>query len=131
MEFDLSYLPPSTLPLRDPSSGAYYRRYQENTGSDQLAISLVLQDRYRRDLNFDPDSGPLYGERGVPAMGFDPWSYDSINKGRDVSVNKWFRGASSGRRYTYLQGMYWIRHSDEHSGYRQPLLHRVYSDGVV
>ena len=71
LEFDLSYLPPSTLPLRDPGSGAYYRRYQENTGSDQLHISLVLQDRYRRDLNFDPDSGPLYGERGLPAMGFD------------------------------------------------------------
>ena len=91
LEFDLSYLPPSTLHLRDPVSGAYYRRYQENTGSDHLQISLVLQDRYRRDLNFDPDSGPLYGERGLPVMGFEPWSYDNINKRRDASVNEWFR----------------------------------------
>ena len=128
LEFDLSYLPPSTLPLRDPSSGAYYRRYQENTGFDQLAISLVLQDRYRRDLNFDPDSGPLYGERGVPAMGFDPWSYDSINQRRDVRVNKWFRGAAAAGGTVDVGGNVSNLNSDEHSGYRQPLLHRVYSD---
>ncbi len=117
LEFDLSYLPPSTLHLRDPSSGAYYRRYQENTGSDQLHISLVLQDRYRRDLNFDPDSGPLYGERGLPVMGFDPWSYDSINKRRDAGVNEWFR----------VPPAVSDPDSDVHWGYRQSLLHRVYS----
>ena len=119
LEFDLSYLPPSTLPLRDPGSGAYYRRYQENTGSDQLHINLVLQDRYRRDLNFDPDSGPLYGERGLPAMGFDPWTYNSISRTeRDISVNKWLRFAVP---------------EDEvgsHHGYRQPPLNRVYSDDL-
>ena len=117
LKFDLSYLPPSTLHLRDPVSGAYYRRYQENTGSDHLQISLVLQDRYRRDLNFDPDSGPLYGERGLPVMGFEPWSYDSINSKRDVSVNEWFRAAA-------VQG---DADQDAHWGYRQSLLHRVYS----
>ena len=117
LEFDLSYLPPSTLHLRDPVSGAYYRRYQENTGSDHLQISLVLQDRYRRDLNFDPDSGPLYGERGLPVMGFEPWSYDSINRRRDVSVNEWSRPSPE-------QG---DTDKDAHWGYRQSLLHRVYS----
>ena len=131
LEFDLSYLPPSTLHLRDPSSGAYYRRYQENTGSDQLSISLVLQDRYRRDLNFDPDSGPLYGERGVPAMGFDPWSYDSINKRRDVSVNEWFRGLAAADGTLTSAGSMLDPASDEHSGYRQPLLNRVYSTTKV
>ena len=116
LEFDLSYLPPSTLPLRDPGSGAYYRRYQENTGSDQLHISLVLQDRYRRDLNFDPDSGALYGERGLPAMGFDSWTYDSIGDTRDVSVNEW-------SRFVVPQASVTI-----HDGYRQPSLNRVYSN---
>ena len=122
LEFDLSYLPPSTLHLRDPVSGAYYRRYQENTGSDQLHISLVLQDRYRRDFNFDPDSGPLYGERGLPVMGFEPWSYDNINKMRDVSVNEWFRTVlEAGETGTDTD-------RDVHWGYRQSLLHRVYSN---
>ena len=136
LEFDLSYLPPSTLHLRDPSSGAYYRRYQENTSSDQLHISLVLQDRYRRDLNFDPDSGPLYGERGLPAMGFDAWSYDSINGKRDSSVSEWFRGVprdSVAVDEDENSGTVTIddppdEESDKHSGYRQPLLNRVYSD---
>ena len=118
LEFDLSYLPPSTLPLRDPGSGAYYRRYQENTGFDQLHINLVLQDRYRRDLNFDPDSGSLYAERGLPAMGFEPWTYNSISDtGRDVSVNKWFR-------FFAEQDLGAV----EHHGYRQPSLNRVYSN---
>ena len=122
LEFDLSYLPPSTLHLRDPVSGAYYRRYQEDTGSDQLHISLVLQDRYRRDLNFDPDSGPLYGERGLPVMGLDPWSYDSINRKRDASVNEWFRTPPT---VSDLD-----TDTDVHWGYRQSLLHRVYSTGL-
>ena len=134
LEFDLSYLPPSTLPLRDPSSGAYYRRYQENTGSDQLYISLVLRDRYRRDLNFDPDSGPLYGERGLPAMGFDPWTYDNISSRRDAGVSEWFRDVQTGGRGQDVVDDFGNvdvpsdPDSHTHMGYRQPLLNRVYSD---
>ena len=67
--FDLGEIPPSSLRLRDPSTGGYYRRHQENTGSDQLSVTLVLRDEYRRDLNFDPDSGSLYAERGPAGHG--------------------------------------------------------------
>ena len=91
MKFDLSKLPPSTLHLRALGSGGYYRRHQENTGADQLHITLVLQDFHRRDFNFDPDVAGLYGEQGLPAMGFDPWTYDVINGKRDPDVNEWFR----------------------------------------
>ena len=113
--FDLGEIPPSTLRLRDPSTGGYYRRHQENTGSDQLHVTLVLRNEYRRDLNFDPDSGSLYAERGLPVMGVDPWTYDIIGAGRDPDVNEWFRTDDEA-----------LNPDQHHNGYRQPRLSRVY-----
>ena len=113
--FDLGEIPPSTLRLRDPATGGYYRRHQENTGSDQLYVTLVLRNEYRRDLSFDPDSGSLYGERGLPVMGVDPWTYDKIGEARDPDLNEWFRTGKS------------ISSNLKHDGYRQPTLSRVYS----
>ena len=107
--FDLGEIPPSTLRLRDPSTGGYYRRHQENTGSDQLYVTLVLRNEYRRDLNFDPDSGSVYGERGLPVMGIDPWTYDTIDAGRDPDVNEWFRKDNKA-----------VNPEQKHKGYRQP-----------
>ena len=69
----------------------------------------------------------MYGERGLPAMGFDPWSYDSINKGRGVSVNEWFRGLAAADGSLTSADSVLDPTWDEHSGYRQPLLNRVYS----
>ena len=112
--FDLGEIPPSTLRLRDPSTGGYYRRHQENTGSDQLHVTLVLRNEYRRDLNFDPDSGSLYAERGLPVMGIDPWTYDIIGGGRDPDVNEWFREENSP-----------VNPDQNHNGYRQPPGHHV------
>ena len=115
--FDPGEIPPSTLRMRDPSTGGYYRRHQENTGADQLFVTLVLRNEYRRDLNFDPDSGSLYEERGLPVMGIDPWAYDIVNGKRDPDVNEWFRDDA-------------VLESTEHrlhGGYRQPSLSKVYS----
>ncbi len=112
--FDLGEIPPSTLRLRDPSTGGYYRRHQENTGSDQLHVTLVLRNEYRRDLNFDPDSGSLYAERGLPVMGIDPWTYDKIGTARDHDLNEWFR----------VEGT--VDPNLPHKGYRQPELSRAY-----
>ena len=119
IEFDLSLLPPSTLHLRDPGSGAYYRRYQENTGSDELRISLVLQDRYRRDFHLDPDSGALYKGRGLPVMGFNSWTYDRIDLGRDSDLNEWRKDIDSA----------FVPTEFKHKGYRQPLLNKPYFGG--
>lgn len=124
VEFDLSRLPPSTLHLRDPGSGAYYRRHQENTPADQLVISLTLQDRYRRDALFDPDAGSVYGERGLPAMGFEPWTYDSLYLFIDPThrlpeLNEWHRDP--------IRGLLPV--DSVHVGYRQPRLDRVYPEG--
>ena len=113
--FDLGEIPPSTLRLRDPSTGGYYRRHQENTGADQLFVTLVLRNEYRRDLNFDPDSGSVYGERGLPVMGIDPWTYDRIGTARDPDLNEWFRVVVHG-----------IDPNLVHDGYRQPQLSRAY-----
>ena len=112
--FDLGEIPPSTLRLRDPSTGGYYRRHQENTGADQLFVTLVLRNEYRRDLNFDPDSGSLYEERGLPVMGIDPWTYDRIGVARDPDLNEWFRETKV------------IDPNLPHTGYRQPQLSRAY-----
>ena len=112
--FDLGEIPPSTLRLRDPSTGGYYRRHQENTGADQLSVTLVLRNEYRRDLNFDPDSGSLYEERGLPAMGINPWTYDQIGVARDPDLNEWFRAAEP------------VSSDLPHTGYRQPELSRAY-----
>ena len=112
--FDLGEIPPSTLRLRDPSTGGYHRRHQENTGADQLSITLVLRNEYRRDLNFDPDSGSLYKERGLPAMGIDPWTYDKIGVNRDPDLNEWFRVDTA------------VSTNLPHTGYRQPQLSRAY-----
>ena len=112
--FDLREIPPSTLRLRDPSAGGYYRRHQENTGSDQLSVTLVLRNEYRRDLNFDPDSGSLYGERGLPVMGVDPWTYDKIGETRDPDLNEWFRAPVV------------VDLNLKHGGYRQPELSWAY-----
>ena len=112
--FDLGEIPPSTLRLRDPSTGGYYRRHQENTGSDQLSVTLVLREEYRRDLNFDPDSGSLYAERGLPVMGVDPWTYDKVGAARDPDLNEWFRVPIP------------VDSDLEHGGYRQPELSRAY-----
>ena len=112
--FDLGEIPPSTLRLRDPSTGGYYRRHQENTGADQLYVTLVLRNEYRRDLNFDPDSGSVYEERGLPVMGIDPWTYDRIGETRDPDLNEWFRTDKA------------VGQDLKHEGYRQPELSRVY-----
>ena len=57
-EFDLAESGPSSVRNRDAQQGGYSRMHQEDTSSDELRISLVLKDKYRRDIeDYDPDKG--------------------------------------------------------------------------
>ena len=80
-EFDPAENDPSSTRNRDAGQGGYSRMHQEDTASDELRISLVLEDKYRRDIeDYDPDKGDLFSSRGLPAMGIEPWTYSSFRK---------------------------------------------------
>ena len=101
----------------------YSRMHQENTGGDEIRVTLTLGDKFRRDFDYDPDPGKLYSSRGLPAMGFKPWTYDLIGEYgfRDPEVNEWVRGEAP----TYPEG------GLVHNGYRQPRLNQPYEFLVV
>ena len=89
-EFDPAENSPSSTLSRDAGQGGYSRMHQEDTGSDELRISLVLEDKYRRDIeDYDPDEGDIFSSRGMPAMGIEPWTYARFGKGRHHSLNDW------------------------------------------
>ena len=113
-EFDPGNIAPSTVRSRDAHEGGYSRMHQKNTSSDELRISLVLKDKYRRDIeNYQPDMSNLgYSARGLPAMGFRPWTYVRVLTGRPEGLNDWF--SKKERR----------DQSVKHLGYRQPGLDR-------
>ena len=114
VEFDQRRVPPSGTSLLG-AGASYARQHQPDTGSDILRVTVELRSEYRRDLEaYEP--GPGYDPRPLPAMGFDPWTYDLVNKGRDYSVNEWVRG---GFNHVSLDTV-------EHQGYRQPTLSRPY-----
>ena len=111
-EVDLRKNPPSDQRSRSSLEAGYSRMHQENTESDEIQVVLELGKRHRRDFRYDPDPGGLYSSRGLPAMGFEPWTYDNINNGRDPEVNEWHPGQSEGPPFSAL----------DHRGYRQPRL---------
>ena len=89
--------------------------HQEDTGSDELRISLVLKDKYRRDIeDYDPDKGDIFTSRGLPAMGTEPWTYARFEFGRHHSLNDWKPGGEGADGIESLT----------HMGYRQPVLDR-------
>ena len=113
-EFDPGNIAPSTVRSRDALEGGYSRMHQKNTSSDELRISLVLKDKYRRDIeNYQPDMSNLgYSARGLPAMGFRPWTYVRVPTGRPEGLNDWFSKKEKGNQFV------------THLGYRQPGLDR-------
>ena len=113
-EFDPGDIAPSSVRSRDALEGGYSRMHQKNTSSDELRISLVLKDKYRRDIeNYQPDMSNLgYSARGLPAMGFRPWTYVRVPMGRPGGLNDWFSKTGQGQQ------------SVTHLGYRQPGLDR-------
>ena len=111
-EVDLRKNPPSDQRSRSSLEAGYSRMHQENTESDEIQVVLELGKKYRRDFRYDPDPGGLYSSRGLPAMGFEPWTYDNINSRRDPEVNEWHPGQSEGSSDAALV----------HHGYRQPRL---------
>ena len=115
-EFDPAENAPSSVRSRDAGEGGYSRMHQENTSSDELRISLVLEDKYRRDIeDYDPDTGNLYSSRGLPTMGIEPWTYVRSEKGRRHGLNDWNqRRDDAGTAVA----------SATHMGYRQPGLDR-------
>ena len=115
-EFDPAENAPSSTLSRDAGQGGYSRMHQEDTASDELRISLVLKDKYRRDIeDYDPDKGDLFTSRGLPVMGIEPWTYGRFEKGRHQSLNDWKPNIDSGP---------YIAQSVNHLGYRQPGLDR-------
>ena len=111
-EFDPAENSPSSTLSRDAGQGGYSRMHQEDTNSDELRISLVLKDKYRKDIeDYDPDKGNIFASRGLPAMGTEPWTYGRFEKGRHHSLNDWRPGRGVG---TYRVPPV------EHLGYRQP-----------
>ena len=110
-EFDPAENSPSSTLSRDAGQGGYSRMHQENTSSDELRISLVLKDKYRRDIeDYDPDKGDIFTSRGLPAMGSEPWTYGRFYYGRHHSLNDW----NPDKATSYLiPGV-------DHLGYRQP-----------
>ena len=114
-EFDPAQNSPSSTLSRDAGQGGYSRMHQEDTDSDELRISLVLEDKYRRDIeDYDPDKGNIFASRGLPAMGTEPWTYARFEKGRHHSLNDW-KGEVAGTDDIL---------SLIHMGYRQPMLDR-------
>ena len=111
-EVDLRKSPPSDQRSRSSLEAGYARMHQENTESDEIQVVLELGKKYRRDFRYDPDPGNLYSSRGLPAMGFDPWTYDNINNHRDPEVNEWHPGQVEGPPESPVV----------HHGYRQPRL---------
>ena len=69
-EFDPAENAPSSTLSRDAGQGGYSRMHQEDTDSDELRISLVLEDKYRRDIeDYDPDKGDIFSSRGPAGHG--------------------------------------------------------------
>ena len=110
---DLRKSPPSDQRSRSSLEAGYSRMHQENTESDEIQVVLELGKKYRRDFRYDPDPGGLYSSRGLPSMGFEPWTYDNINAGRDPEVNEWRPGQDDGSPDISVLA---------HQGYRQPRL---------
>ena len=96
-EVDLREAPVSSRMERDAMGSGYSRMHQENTGGDEIRVTLTLGDKFRGDFDYDPDPGKLYSSRGLPAMGFKPWTYDLIGEYgfRDPEVNEWVRGGAT------------------------------------
>ena len=94
---DLRETPVSSQMERDAMGSGYSRMHQENTGGDEIRVTLTLGDKFRSDFDYDPDPGKLYSSRGLPAMGFKPWTYDLIGESgfRDPEVNEWVRGEAT------------------------------------
>ena len=114
-EFDPAQNSPSSTLSRDAGQGGYSRMHQEDTNSDELRISLVLKDKYRRDIeDYDPDKGNIFASRGLPAMGTEPWTYALFESGRHHSLNDWKRKVDNPTAVKSLV----------HNGYRQPVLDR-------
>ena len=119
-EFDPAENSPSSTLSRDAGQGGYSRMHQEDTGSDELRIGLVLEDKYRRDIeDYDPDKGDIFASRGLPAMGTEPWTYARFERGRHHSLNDWKPSAGGGTDIRSLN----------HMGYRQPMLDRPVGAG--
>ena len=115
-EFDPAENAPSSTRNRDAGQGGYSRMHQEDTASDELRISLVLEDKYRRDIeDYDPDKGDIFSSRGLPAMGIEPWTYGRFDKGRHQSLNDWNPN---------IEHNPYVVESVNHLGYRQPGLDR-------
>ena len=117
IEFDQRRAPPSGTPLLG-AGATYARQFQPDSDADTLLVSIELLSEHRRDLS-DYEPGTGYDPRALPAMGFDPWTYDFISHGgRDTEVNEWVRSlgfSDSPRSSTFV-----------HKGYRQPALSRPY-----
>ena len=115
-EFDPANITPSSVRVRDAHQGGYSRMHQEDTSSDELRISLVLKDKYRRDIDdYKPDMSDLnYKARGLPAMGVNPWTYVRFKRGRHHALNDWVTDKDPMNVYE----------SVKHMGYRQPGLDR-------
>ena len=114
-EFDLAENEPSSTRNRDAGQGGYSRMHQEDTSSDELRISLVLKDKYRRDIeDYDPDKGGIFFSRSLPRMGYEPWTYVRSERGRRHALNDW---TPAGGASPPLQSV-------QHLGYRQPGLDR-------
>ena len=111
---DLRETPVSSQMERDAMGSGYSRMHQENTGRDEIRVTLTLGDKFRGDFDYDPDPGKLYSSRGLPAMGFEPWTYDLIGEYgfRDPEVNEWVRGGAT----LHPEG------GVTYQGYRQPRL---------
>ena len=102
-EFDPAQNSPSSTLSRDSGQGGYSRMHQEDTNSDDLRISLVLEDKYRRDIeDYDPDKGNIFASRGLPAMGTEPWTYALFESGRHHSLNDWKKKVDSPSGVTSL-----------------------------
>ena len=115
-EFDPAENAPSSTLSRDAGQGGYSRMHQEDTDSDELRISLVLKDKYRRDIeDYDPDKGDIFSSRGLPAMGIEPWTYARFERGRHHSLNDW--NPDEERAPGGIESV-------RHMGYRQPVLDR-------
>ena len=120
LPFDNRNRGPSSIDKRRSDGSGYDKPTQNNTDSDQIVVNIVLPEKYRQDLQDYDYGGANLGQskRGLPAMGFNPWTFTDVDGYRARAHNEWFRNITEDIASGVQYG------PQLHTGYRQPSLSR-------
>ena len=112
-----------------PSGYAALR--QEDTGEDAIFVSLMLDEKYRGDFEFEV-SGEDGGKRGLWAFGKEPWTYANIRGVRGPETSVWEKHSDVDLHALGLHDdTWWDKPLGDraHYGYRQPTIGSAFTTG--